>query len=156
MAVSTISTSFIEEFESGVHMAYQRMGSKLRNTIRTRNGVKNKTTFQKVGKGSATTKARHGNVAPMNLSHTNVNVTLEDYFAGEWIDDLDQLRVNHDEMMVAQQSQPLPLICQQEARLRLLRVLIQMLLKETLLFMLQPQDHISKQVAHPVMLWVLG
>ena len=70
MAVSTISTSFIEEFESGVHMAYQRMGSKLRNTIRNRNGVKNKTTFQKIGKGFATTKARHGNVAPMNLAHT--------------------------------------------------------------------------------------
>lgn len=104
MAVSTISTSFIEEFESGVHMAYQRMGSKLRNTVRTRNGVKNKTTFQKVGKGFATTKSRHGSVAPMNLEHTNVNVTLEDYFAGEWIDDLDQLRINHDEMLVAQQS----------------------------------------------------
>lgn len=104
MAVNTISTSFIEEFESGVHMAYQRMGSKLRNTIRTANGVKNKTTFQKIGKGFATTKARHGNVAPMNLEHTNVSVTLEDYFAGEWIDDLDQLRINHDEMLVAQQS----------------------------------------------------
>jgi hypothetical protein len=65
MATPTISTSFIEEFESGVHMAYQRMGSKLRNTIRTANGVKNKTTFQKIGKGFATTKARHGNVAPM-------------------------------------------------------------------------------------------
>jgi len=104
MATPTISTSFIEEFESGVHMAYQRMGSKLRNTIRTANGVKNKTTFQKIGKGFATTKARHGNVAPMNLEHTNVNVTVEDYFAGEWIDDLDQLRINHDEMMVAQQS----------------------------------------------------
>ena len=104
MAVSTISTSFIEEFESGVHMAYQRMGSKLRNTIRNRNGVKNKTTFQKIGKGFATTKARHGAIAPMNLEHTNVNVTLEDYFAGEWIDDLDQLRINHDEMLVAQQS----------------------------------------------------
>ena len=47
MATPSISTSFIEEFESGVHMAYQRMGSKLRNTIRTANGVKNKTTFQK-------------------------------------------------------------------------------------------------------------
>jgi len=47
MATPTIDTSFIEEFESGVHMAYQRMGSKLRNTIRTANGVKNKTTFQK-------------------------------------------------------------------------------------------------------------
>ena len=104
MATPTISTSFIEEFESGVHMAYQRMGSKLRNTIRTANGVKNKTTFQKLGKGFATTKARHGNVAPMNLEHTNVSVTVEDYFAGEWIDDLDQLRINHDEMLVAQQS----------------------------------------------------
>ena len=104
MATPTISTSFIEEFESGVHMAYQRMGSKLRNTIRTANGVKNKTTFQKLGKGFATTKARHGNVAPMNLEHTNVSVTVEDYFAGEWVDDLDQLRINHDEMLVAQQS----------------------------------------------------
>jgi len=104
MATPTISTSFIEEFESGVHMAYQRQGSKLRGTIRTANGVKNKTTFQKIGKGFATTKARHGNVAPMNLEHTNVSVTLEDYFAGEWIDDLDQLRINHDEMLVAQQS----------------------------------------------------
>ena len=104
MAVPSISTSFIEEFESGVHMAYQRMGSKLRNTVRNRAGMKNKTTFQKIGKGFATTKARHGAVAPMNLEHTNVNVTLEDYFAGEWIDDLDQLRINHDEMLVAQQS----------------------------------------------------
>ena len=85
MALTTISTSFIEEFESGVHVAYQRMGSKLRNTVRTRNGVKNKTTFQKIGKGFATTKARHGNIAPMNLEHTNVNVTVEDYFAGEWL-----------------------------------------------------------------------
>jgi len=104
MATPTIDTSFIEEFESGVHMAYQRQGSKLRGTIRTANGVKNKTTFQKIGKGFATTKARHGNVAPMNLDHTNVSVTLEDYFAGEWVDDLDQLRINHDEMLVAQQS----------------------------------------------------
>ena len=47
MATPTIDTSFIEEFESGVHMAYQRQGSKLRGTIRTANGVKNKTTFQK-------------------------------------------------------------------------------------------------------------
>ena len=39
----------------------------------------------------------------MNLEHTKIaNVTLEDYFAGEWIDDLDQLRINHDEMLVAQ------------------------------------------------------
>ena len=68
MATPTISTSFIEEFESGVHMAYQRMGSKLRNTVRTVNGVKNKTTFQKIGKGFATSKARHGNVCLLYTS----------------------------------------------------------------------------------------
>jgi hypothetical protein len=104
MALPTIDVSFVEEFEAGVHMAYQRMGSKLRGTIRTKNGVKNKTTFQKVGKGTAQQKARHGDVPSMNLAHTNVAVTTEDWFAGEWVDDLDQLRINHDEMTVAQQS----------------------------------------------------
>jgi hypothetical protein len=104
MAVNSISTAFVEEFESGVHMAYQRQGSKLRGTVRTRNGVKNKTTFQKVGKGTASQKARNAKVPAMNVSHSVVAVTLADWFAGEWIDDLDMLRTNHDEMLVAQQS----------------------------------------------------
>ena len=59
---------------------------------------------QKMGKGAASTKSRHGLVKPMNLDHTNVNVTVEDRFAGEWIDDFDQLRINHSEMQAAQQS----------------------------------------------------
>lgn len=104
MTTNTISTAFVEEFESGVHMAYQRMGSHMRNTLRTRNNVKNKTTFQKVGKGTASQKARGGKVPPMNLPHTNVSVTVEDWFAGDWVDDLDLLRINHDEMVVAQES----------------------------------------------------
>ena len=32
---TSITTAFIKQFESEVHMAYQRMGSKLRNTVRT-------------------------------------------------------------------------------------------------------------------------
>src|SRR5690606_33616624 len=101
MAQPTIDNAFVEEFESGVHVAYQRMGSAMRNTIRSRNNVKNKTTFQKYGKGSATQKARHGKVPAMNVAHDNVNVTVEDWYAGEWIDDLDLLRINHDEMQAA-------------------------------------------------------
>ena len=102
---NTISTAFVEEFEAGIKLAYQRMGSKLRNTVRTRNSTtKNKVTFQKAGKGAASQKARAGDIKPMNIEHTNVNVTLEDWFAGEWSDDLDLLRVEHDEFMVAQQS----------------------------------------------------
>jgi hypothetical protein len=100
----TIDLAFVQEYEAGVHLAYQRQGSRLRSMVRYRSGVKNKTTFQKMGKGSATQKARHGDIPPMNLDHSNVNVTLEDWYAGEWIDDLDLLRVNHDEMQAAQNS----------------------------------------------------
>ena len=36
---STITNAFITQFESEVHMAYQRMGAKLKNLVRTVNGV---------------------------------------------------------------------------------------------------------------------
>ncbi|AUG52116.1 phage capsid protein [Thalassospira marina] len=100
MSIS-IDKSFIEHFQADVHQAYQRMGSKLRNTVRVKNGIKGATTvFQKVGKGVATTKARHGKVPVMNVDHEPVRCDLLDYYAGDWIDALDELKVNHDEKMV--------------------------------------------------------
>ena len=49
---NTISTAFITQFESEVHLAYQRMGSKLRNTVRTvSNATGNTVRFQKIGTG---------------------------------------------------------------------------------------------------------
>ena len=49
---TSITTAFIKQFESEVHMAYQRMGSKLRNTVRQLNNVQgNQARFQKVAKG---------------------------------------------------------------------------------------------------------
>ena len=54
---NTISTAFIKQFESEVHIAYQRMGSKLRNTVGTVSNVTgNVVRFQKIGTGSASTK----------------------------------------------------------------------------------------------------
>ena len=51
---TSISTAFIKQFEAEVHMAYQRMGSKLKNTIRQVNNVQgSQERFQKVGKGTA-------------------------------------------------------------------------------------------------------
>ncbi|WP_417844254.1 phage capsid protein [Thalassospira sp.] len=100
MSIS-IDKSFVEHFQADVHQAYQRMGSKLRNTVRVKNGIKGATTvFQKVGKGIATTKARHAKVPVMNLSHATVRCDLSDYYAGDWVDALDELKVNHDEKMV--------------------------------------------------------
>jgi len=97
----TIDTAFVQEFESGVHEAYQRRGSHFKALVRSRSGVKNKTTFQKYGTGVATQKARNAVIPPMNNSHTNVSVTTEDWYAGDFIDDLDLLRINHDEMQAS-------------------------------------------------------
>jgi len=62
------------------------------------------TTFQKAGVGAAATKSRNGDIPIINRDHTPVEVTLTDYYAGEYIDRLDELKINHDERMVAVQS----------------------------------------------------
>jgi hypothetical protein len=95
---TSIDLSFVRQYETDVHLAYQRKGSKLRGTVRTKNGIVGASTaFQRIGRGIATTKTRHGVVPPMNLEHTNVECTLADRYAGEWIDKLDELKIQHDE-----------------------------------------------------------
>ena len=101
MAANTIDQAFITHYGADVHAAYQRQGSKLRSTVRNRSfGPGEKTVFQKVGKGTATKKSRHGNVVPMNVDHSNVELLLEDWYAPEYIDDLDLIKTNVDERMV--------------------------------------------------------
>jgi len=101
---NTIDQAFIKQFETEVHMAYQRMGSKLRNTIRSTNVSGSTARFQKIGTGSATTKSRNGNVTPMDLAHTNVEVTMSDFYAAEYIDKLDELKTNINERQAVAQS----------------------------------------------------
>lgn len=97
----TIDQAFSKQFEREVHEAYQRQGSKLRSTVRVKNGVRGSSTiFQKVGKGAASTKARHGMVPVMNVDFSAVEATLVDYYAGEWVDQLDELKTNLDERQV--------------------------------------------------------
>lgn len=99
--MSTIDQAFIKQFEREVHEAYQRQGSKLRATVRTKAGVRGSSTvFQKVGKGEAATKARHAAVPVMNTDFANVEAILADYYTGEWIDRLDELKTNIDERQV--------------------------------------------------------
>lgn len=100
-----VSDAFVKQYESDVHMAYQRMGSKLKNTVRSKSNVKgSSTTFQKVGTGSAVQKARHAEIATMDISHDPIECTLADWYAGDYIDKLDELKINHDERMVVAQS----------------------------------------------------
>ena len=98
---TSITAAFTKQFEREVHEAYQRLGSKLRGLVRSKSEVQGASTvFQKVGKGTAATKARHGAVPVMNLDHTPVECTLADYYAGDWVDRLDELKTNIDERSV--------------------------------------------------------
>ena len=102
---TSLSTAFIKQFEAEVHMAYQRMGSKLRNTIRQVNNVKgSQARFQKVGKGSAVSKSRHAQIPTMDITHSTVDVTLSDFYAADYVDRLDELKTNIDERQVLSQS----------------------------------------------------
>ncbi len=97
----SVDTAFVKQFEREVHSAYQRMGSKLRNTVRTSSNVQGSSvTFQKVGKGTAMTKTSGASVPVMNLDHTAIEVQLQDYYAGDWLDKLDEIKLNHDERQV--------------------------------------------------------
>lgn len=100
-----ITNSFKIEYGNAVHMAYQRMGSKLRNTVRTKGNVKGSSTiFQKAGKGTASEKSRHGLVPTMNVAHTPVTCTMTDHYAGDWVDKLDELKADVNEMQIQAQS----------------------------------------------------
>lgn len=102
---NSIDVAFTKQFESEVHLAYQRMGSKLLNTVRRKTNVVGKsTTFQIIGKGIAGTKTRGGQVPILNLIHTNVECILVDRYGGEYIDKLDELKIEHDERSAVTQS----------------------------------------------------
>jgi len=97
---TSVDTAFVRQYEREVKEAFQRSGSYLLQTLRRVNNVKgSSTTFQVIGAGIATTKSRHGTITPMNQSHTAVQVILADFYAGDWIDKLDETKINHDERL---------------------------------------------------------
>ena len=95
-----VSDAFINLYEKEVHQQFQRRGSYLLPTVRTKGKVNGSAViFQKMGTGTATTKSRHGTITPMNVSHTPITVTLADFYAGDWADYLDLEKLNIDERM---------------------------------------------------------
>lgn len=92
---TSVTTAFTQQYASEVKAAYQRGASLLRNTVRQRTVAgAERIYFPKLGKGEATTKARHADVVPMGLEHTRVFADPTDHYAPEYIDDLDQAKVN--------------------------------------------------------------
>lgn len=94
-AVNTVDVAFVKEYDAQVHHAYQRRGSKLLGAVRRKTNVRASTVrFQKIGKGTAGSKDRNGDVPIMNPLHEYVDVTLVDKYAGQYIDNLDEIKTN--------------------------------------------------------------
>lgn len=104
MPAPTIEATFIEEFESEVHVAYQRMGSKLRNTMRSKPVKSKRVHFPKYGTFEAQQKPRHADISPQNAEHTRVYADPVDYFAGDYIDNVDEIKTNLAERQLASQG----------------------------------------------------
>lgn len=97
---TSIDTAFVKQYEADIHHVFQRKGGIFRNCVRVKDNVVGSTcTFQKIAKGIATTKARHGVITPMNQTHTALEATLADFYAGDWVDKLDEAKTNVDERM---------------------------------------------------------
>lgn len=97
---TSITTSFITDYVADFVHAMQQRGSLLINAVRHRTGVVGSTSvFQVIGTGTATTKARHGSITPMNQTHSTATATLADFYAGDWYDKLDEAKVNINERM---------------------------------------------------------
>lgn len=98
---TSVDAAFIKQYESEVKEAYQRQGSKLQGATRLKSEVQGtSTTFQRTGRGSAAQKPRNGLVPVMNTNHTPIECTIADWYGGDWIDKLDELKINIDERMV--------------------------------------------------------
>ena len=95
---TSITVAFVNSYEAKVHEVFQRRGSYLKDSVRVRDNVVGSTAvFNKIGTGTATTKARHGTITPMNQTHTAPSCTLADFYAGDWVDKLDEAKVNINE-----------------------------------------------------------
>ncbi len=98
---TSIDQAFIKQFQAEVHTAYQRQGSKLRPTVRSKSGIVGASTlFPRVGRGTAQPKLRNAAVPVMNLEYSMRECFLQDFYAGEWIDKLDEIKTSIDERAI--------------------------------------------------------
>jgi hypothetical protein len=92
-----VLTSFCTYFDPLFKGAYQKLMAKTRDKVRVQTGFQGSTTkFQKVGKGTALAKTRHGKLPIMNVDHDVVTATMATKYAPEMIDAEDLKMTNVD------------------------------------------------------------
>ena len=94
---NTLSSVAVTEFDSMVKHAFQN-ASLLRDSVTVRNNVIGDTyKFRAMGKGLANQKATSADVDPMDVAHSLITATLQNWNAPEYTDIFDQAEVNFDE-----------------------------------------------------------
>lgn len=77
----------IDQFLSDAHAEFQSEGFLLRDKVRTKTGTQGANVhFPVFGEGIANQKAPQDDVTPMNVSNRDVIVTIEDWYASEYVD----------------------------------------------------------------------
>src|SRR3990167_5191025 len=95
---TSIDTVFTTAYIAEMKDVFQRRGSQLREAVRPKTEVIGSTAvFPTIGKGTATTKSRHGTITPMNQPHAAPSCTIADFYAGDWADKLDEAKTNVNE-----------------------------------------------------------
>lgn len=87
----------IEQFLSDAHAEFQSTGFLLEKSVRTKTGVKGAVlNFPVFGEGIANQKSPQDDVTPLNISNRNVALTIEDWYAPEYVDRsfIDKIAVN--------------------------------------------------------------
>jgi len=102
---TSITAAFVSDYNADVHLVFQREGSMLRTGVFTKDNIIGSTAyFEKLGTGTATTKSRHGEITPMNATHTQPSCTIVDFYAGDFVDLLDEAKTNIDARMAYAKS----------------------------------------------------
>ena len=102
---TSINAAFVSDYNADVHLVFQREGSMLRPGVYTKDNIIGSTAyFEKLGTGTATTKSRHGEITPMNATHTQPSCTIVDFYAGDFVDLLDEAKTNIDARMAYAKS----------------------------------------------------
>ena len=92
-----LSPVAVTEFDSMVKHAFQN-ASLLRDTVTVRNNVVGDTyKFRAMGKGLANQKTTSADVDPMDVAHSLITATLQNWNAPEYTDIFDAAEVNFDE-----------------------------------------------------------
>ncbi len=87
----------IEQFLSDAHAEFQSSGFLLEKSVRTKSGVKGAVLhFPVFGQGIANQKSPQDDVTPLNISNRDVALTIEDWYAPEYVDRsfIDKIAVN--------------------------------------------------------------